>query len=340
MFKRKTYDFVRENKTVDIVKRKKVIVAEDIILEKHPVRKPVTVFNPSVVLTDNEIRIFARVVLGYFTYASAIAEIRTNFDDFYRTEKYIGKLIVLPDSKYDIWGAEDPRAYYIGDNVYITYCGRTVNYFDPSIRTERTLPITAVEVGDEQWDKIMVTRLSEDFRSFVISDKDAFLVKNGDEYKLFHRLHLKNEQFYLVVSKLNQELPEELSEVPVTNTEVVLEAEKFEDKLGWGTPPIKVDKNKYVLLLHGVESETKAYKVLAAELNNNLELIAVTPYYIMEPKEIYERYGDRPYVVFPCGACLLDDKLLISYGAADSAIGIGEIDISELMSILDKGRIW
>jgi predicted GH43/DUF377 family glycosyl hydrolase len=31
--------------------------------------------------------------------------------------------------------------------------------------------------------------------------------------------------------------------------------------------------------------------------------------------------------------------LLISYGAADLAMGIGEIDVSELMSILDSNRV-
>jgi len=59
----------------------------------------------------------------------------------------------------------------------------------------------------------------------------------------------------------------------------------------------------------------------------------------MEPRESYEVYGDRPFTVFPCGMCRLDDKLLISYGAADSAAGIGEIDLIRLMEILDSNRI-
>jgi predicted GH43/DUF377 family glycosyl hydrolase len=59
----------------------------------------------------------------------------------------------------------------------------------------------------------------------------------------------------------------------------------------------------------------------------------------MKPKEIYETYGDRPFVVFPCGAQMIDDSILISYGAADFAMGIGEIEITELMSILDSNRV-
>ena len=92
-------------------------------------------------------------------------------------------------------------------------------------------------------------------------------------------------------------------------------------------------------MAHGLERESKAYKVFALTMNKNLEITAVTPHYIMEPKEIYEIYGDRPFVVFPCGACVVDDSLLVSYGCADFAVGICEFDLSELMSILDKNRI-
>jgi len=35
----------------------------------------------------------------------------------------------------------------------------------------------------------------------------------------------------------------------------------------------------------------------------------------------------------------VDDKLLISYGAADSAIALGEINLTELLSVLDSNRI-
>lgn len=60
---------------------------------------------------------------------------------------------------------------------------------------------------------------------------------------------------------------------------------------------------------------------------------AVTQCYIMRPKMPYEIYGDRPYTIFLCGLQLVDDKLLISYGAGDSAVAFGEVDLSELMAM-------
>ena len=333
----------RELKTRDIVRRMGVITANRVHLKKYPIDNPITIFNASMIIEEeDEITIYGRIVLGYFTYASAVAEFRVPIEDIYNdmTEcHYTAEITVFPDNRYDLWGVEDPRVYEINGKRLMTYCGRTVNYFDQFTRVERTLPVTAIFEGD-MWRKLCVFRMPESLRGFVISDKNAFLVKMKDGLKLFHRLHMKDEKFYLVMSDISEDVLEldEFKSVSVGNTVLVLEPEKFEDKIGWGTPPVKVDK-EYLLLLHGVDSETKCYRVFAVLMNDNAEVTAVTPFYIMEPRDIYETFGDRPYTVFPCGAQILDDKLMISYGAADSAVGIGEIDLSELMSILDSNRI-
>ncbi len=332
----------RENRTKDIVKRLGVITARRVYLKKYPIENPITIFNPAMLIKEDTLILFGRIILGYFTYASAVAEFKVPMGDIYNdveSERYIAEIKVLPDNKFDFWGVEDPRVYEIDGKTLMTYCGRTVNYFNPSIRVERTLPVTAIE-EEGKWRKIFVFRLQEQFRGFLVSDKDAFLAKIGKKIKLFHRPHMKDERFYLVTSDVPQDLLgyKKFSEINVNNTNVVLEPSKFEEKIGWGTPPIEIGK-EYLFILHGVCAETKCYRIFALLMNRETEVTAITPYYIMEPKENYEIYGDRPYAIFPCGAQLLGDKLLISYGAADSAIGIGEIKLDELMSILDSNRV-
>ena len=67
--------------------------------------------------------------------------------------------------------------------------------------------------------------------------------------------------------------------------------------------------------------------------DSRLTLCGVTPYYVMEPRTPYEKYGDRPGVIFPCGAQRYGrDKLIVSYGASDSFIGFAEINLTELLS--------
>ena len=61
------------------------------------------------------------------------------------------------------------RAYYLDGIPHMTYCGRTVNYYDPAIRIERTLPVTATFVRG-RWRKICVARMPREFRKFLVSD--------------------------------------------------------------------------------------------------------------------------------------------------------------------------
>ncbi len=61
----------------------------------------------------------------------------------------------------------------------------------------------------------------------------------------------------------------------------------------------------------------------------------------MEPRTIYERIGDRPYTIFPCGLWPVNkEEYLISYGAADYTCGIGLLRLNDLQAELDKGRIY
>jgi predicted GH43/DUF377 family glycosyl hydrolase len=324
----------REDKTVDIVKRLGVVTADRVHLTNHAADNPVTLFNPALLVENDDVKIYARIVLGYFTYTSAVIELELPIAELnYLSEgHYSGRIVIKPDNRYDIWGVEDPRACIIRGKAVITYSGRTVNYFRPGI--ERVLPIVAVREASG-WKKVRAfTYRGEQ----VVSDKDAFLTDmNG--LTLFHRLHTQNDEYYSITNDVPADMLDgkELVESALSSARIVLKAASFEDKIGWGTPPVKVGK-EYLMLLHGVDNN-QWYKVFAVLMNNNKKITAVTRFYIMEPKESYEVYGDRPFTVFPCGLAKVDDKLLVSYGAADFATAIGGIDLSQLMSLLDKNRV-
>ncbi len=325
----------REKRTNDIVKRVGVITPDRILIENHPIKRPITAFNPAIILEDDEVTFYTRIVLGYFTYASAVAEFSMSLDELDALKEYRARITVYPSMRYDFWGVEDPRVYTLDGRLLMTYCGRTISYFNPAVRIERTLPVTAVREGE--WVKRLVFRMPEEMRKKVVSDKDGFLFKDR-KLLLFHRLHI-GERFYLTRSEVEVSLPlQEFEVVEAESTKVVMEPAEFEQKLGWGTPPVSVGR-EYVLFLHAVDSNRCVYRVFACLIDREGNLKAVTPEYIMEPKESYEIYGDRPYTVFPCGAQKLDDAILISYGGGDSVIGIGKVDISELMHILDKGSL-
>ncbi|RLG82580.1 MAG: glycosidase [Thermoprotei archaeon] len=343
--------------TDDIVRRLAVLSSNRVFINNYPISNPAAVFNPAIIVEGDYAKIYARIIVGYFLYVSAIVEINVPLDDIYtgnaNINHYSAQTVINPSIRYDIWGTEDPRAYSIDGKYLMTYTGRTVNYFNPAIRVERTLPVTAVRYRSKrwvnEWKKIHIYKLPMELHEHVISDKDAFLVKHNGVYYLFHRPHMDDESFYLIISKIDNDKDllsidvEYPKEIIVKDTVEVLRPSKFEQKVGWATPPIIVGKDKIIAFVHAVDTEIEAYRMFALELElkkDEVVVTAVTPSYIMEPKHPYEIFGDRPYTIFPCGLWRVDDTYLISYGAGDYMVGIGELDLSALHGLLDKGRIY
>ena len=53
---------------------------------------------------------------------------------------------------------------------------------------------------------------------------------------------------------------------------------------------------------------------------------------------IYEKEGQVPYVVFCCGAVVIDGTLFVYYGAADRVVGVATVKLSELILRLVSSR--
>jgi len=51
----------------------------------------------------------------------------------------------------------------------------------------------------------------------------------------------------------------------------------------------------------------------------------------LSPEKEYEIFGKVPNVVYSCGTVLLDDKLLIYYGGADTVLCVATYDLAEVL---------
>ena len=109
-------------------------------------------------------------------------------------------------------------------------------------------------------------------------------------------------------------------------------------KIGAGPPPIRTDAG-WLLIYHGVDPDL-VYRAGAALLNleQPWKVIARTPQPILEPEEEYEREGDVPNVVFPEGAVIIGDELVIFYGAADKVCCVASVRLDELINHLMTQR--
>ncbi len=112
-------------------------------------------------------------------------------------------------------------------------------------------------------------------------------------------------------------------------------------KIGLSTPPIETEAG-WLILYHGVRitAAGSIYRLGMAllDLEDPRRLLRRGDEWLFGPMEAYERTGDVPDVVFPCGSALGDDgeTLRLYYGAADTAICVATARLTELLDWLDE----
>ena len=102
-------------------------------------------------------------------------------------------------------------------------------------------------------------------------------------------------------------------------------------KIGAAGPPIALDEG-WLFIYHGVDFG-RVYRLGAALIDKDdpERILHRTDEPILEPVEDYECFGKVPNVVFSCGSVLLDDELIIYYGAADSVLCAATFDLGEFI---------
>ncbi len=107
-------------------------------------------------------------------------------------------------------------------------------------------------------------------------------------------------------------------------------------RIGIGPPPLRTDHG-WLLVYHGVKETVSGemYRVGLAllDLDEPTRVLRRLPNWILAPLAPYERTGDVPNVVFPCG--LIHDtasgEIRLYYGAADSSICLATAQLDDLL---------
>ncbi len=278
------------------------------------------VFNPAATVFDGETLLLARVEMRNGLSHLAVV---TSADG--RTDWTIDPdRTMLPqlDSYEEQWGIEDPRITRIGDEYAIVYTGYSAG------------------------GPLVCLASTRDFRSFerrgvLMSpdDKDAALFPTtfDGRFALIHRPAP-------AMSNLGSHAW--LSWSPDLrhwgDAKVLLAARRGgwwdANKVGLGPPPMLTDHG-WLICYHGVKvtASGSIYRLGLALLDSEHpdQVLARGNEWIFSPHASYERLGDVPDVVFPCGWIRRDDDTIdLYYGAADSSICLATANLSELIDHL------
>lgn len=293
----------------------------------NPILKPIKnhdwekyVYNPGAIFLEDKVHIIYRAMgkdrISRFGYASS--------KDGFHIDERLDEPIYVPSGEFEEpvvkfrnSGVEDPRVVKIGKKIYMTYAavnGR-VSY----------IALASIDVKDFlnkkwKWKKHGILFPDCDGRNAVLFPKK---IKN--RFVLYPRF--KPDIFVSYSKDLKN----------WTKPKRVMKPRKgrWDDlKIGAGTPPILTEKG-WLLIYHGVQATRKGniYRVGLAltDLENPEKILFRSEKPILEPIKKYERIGQVNNVVFPCGAVVLEEKLYVYYGGADSVVCAATADLSKLL---------
>jgi beta-1,2-mannobiose phosphorylase / 1,2-beta-oligomannan phosphorylase len=307
------------------------------------------VFNCAILHYENRFHMLYRAIGEYEKYISRIGYASSTDGYSFARSNHIA---LEPTQDYEEYGIEDPRVVEIDNQVYITYVILSAYVTDGAIVEASTALATTTDFlkytrlgvitskGSNNKDVVLFPEKMSQQQSSILSLSSSINADGAGKYFFLHRPSSWIGSTY-GVDKPSIWLGEGNALTNFEKHTLLLKPEEDweELKVGAGPPPIKT-RTGWLVIYHGVSRE-KVYRAGAAllDLHDPSKIIGRTKTPILEPKEPYEKFGDVNNVVFPTGACVVDnDKLFVYYGAADKVCCLATADLNYLLDHILKSE--
>ncbi len=242
------------------------------------------------------------------------------------------RMLFGPEEDWEIYGCEDPRITFLDGKFYIFYTALSV------------FPFTAYGIKT-------AVAITTDFKTF---EKHSVSTFNAKAMALFPEKI--NGKFAALIT-INTDMPpakislalfdkEEDMWSPYywqewydnANSHSLHLLKDLRDQIELGSPPIKTEKGWLVIISYigNYLSNQKEFGIEAILLDSNdpRKVIARSGESLLNPETAYEKQGDVPNIVFPSGAIIKDDRLLVYYGAADTRVCVASGNVGEILASL------
>ena len=277
-------------------------------IEDHPWESRY-VFNTAMISLGGRIHYFYRAMgedkVSRLGYASS--------EDGCHIDMRLPNPVFEPSCSLEKYGCEDPRLTLIGDRYVMTYTAYG-DIFQVGITS-----ISSADILEMNWDW---GERRFPFPNTWNKNAVVFPRMIGGRYVMLHR----HEPDICIAHSGDL--------CSWNHTDIVMRPRlgRWDSaKIGAAGPPMELEDG-WLLVYHGVDDD-RTYRLGAAILDKDDpgKVRGRTDEPILEPREDYERFGQVPNVVFSCGSVIVDEKLLISYGAADTVIGVASFGLDEIL---------
>ncbi len=299
---------------------------------KNPVLEPIkenfwenkNVFNPGAIDLDGKVRILYRAQSTDGTSTIGYAESKDGKNISYRDSGpcYVPReeIEMKKGGENCFSGCEDPRLSAIGNKVFMTYTAYDgINA--PKIAISSIYKKDLANRNFIWSNPVVISPAGHD-------DKDSCVLpkKFKDGYFMIHRISSAITGDY--VNDLDFSLNEIDTSMKILDPRPGMWDSK---KVGLASTP-HLTKQGWLMFYHGVGDDGH-YRLGAALLNKNnpTEVLARSTYPLFEPEMDYEKVGDVPNVVFPCGSVVRGDNVFIYYGGADRCVGVAQASLKKII---------
>lgn len=224
-------------------------------------------------------------------------------------------------------GCEDPRITKVDDTFYMTYVA--YNGEDPP-----RVALTSIKVDDfmnKRWNKWAKPKLISK-PGVVNKNCVIFPEKINGKFVVIHRVF--PDVLIDYVNDLTFEDNYLTGQYKISPRDNSWDSRK----LGAGAPPIKT-KDGWLLIYQAVDDRDPGkYKIgaMLLDLDDPTRVLYRSNNPILEPTEWYENEGFKAGVAYPCGAVIMNNKLVVYYGGADTVICAASAPLDEFLEQLKK----
>ena len=278
------------------------------------------VFNPAAVVVDGVTVLLARVEARSGISHLTVARSANGIDGWNVEAEPL--LAPLDGKEEEQWGFEDARAVWVDElDRHVVTC-TAYGPAGPAVFLATTRDFSSVE-------RIGIAITPEDKNAALLPERV------GGDWILLHR---PTSRF--AASRAGISLSRSSDLRSWNPPEVVMQPREgaWWDSLRIGIgPPVLKTEHGWLLVYHGVKETIGGgiYRVGLAllDLDDPTRVLRRTANWVLAPREPYERGGDVPNAIFPCGMTHDPeaDELRLYYGASDTTICLASASLHDVL---------